>query len=142
MSDHSTFLLPEQKVFGAAAAQRRDLNEANEPLLPETEFTGVVPTAADRKITDKPFALALAAATIFWLISGFCSVGSADMTWLTQLSSASQSYAPEFSVAKTMSVFSGSSYFLSLRRAVAASPGSESCSSILLKSSVSLSLPI
>ena len=107
MSDHSTFLLPEQKVFGAAAAQRRDLNEANEPLLPETEFTGVVPTAADRKITDKPFALALAAATIFWLISGFCSVGSADMTWLTQLSSASQSYAPEYSVSKIMSVFLG-----------------------------------
>ena len=108
MSDHSTFLLPEQKVFGAAAAEKRDLHDANEPLLPETEFTGFVRTAADRQITDKPFALALGAASIFWLISGLCSVGSADMTWLTQLNGTSQSLgAAQFSVAKIMSVFLG-----------------------------------
>jgi hypothetical protein len=107
-SDHSALLLPEQKVFGAAAAQRRDLHEAEEPLLPETEFTGFVPTAADRKITDKPFAWALAAATISWLVCGFCSVGSADMNWLAQLHDTSDSYSPvPFSVAKIMSVFLG-----------------------------------
>ena len=108
MSDHSALLLPEQKVFGAAVAQRRDLHEANEPLLPETQFSGFVPTAADRNITDKPFAFALAAAAIFWLISGLCSVGTADMTWLTQLHDASQSQATvQFSVSKIMSVFLG-----------------------------------
>jgi hypothetical protein len=107
MSDHSTFL-PEQLAFGAAAAQRRDLNDANEPLLPETEFTGFITTAAERNITDKPFALALAAATIVWLVSGFTSVGRADMTWLSQLNDSSQSLAPgQFSVAKIMSVFLG-----------------------------------
>jgi hypothetical protein len=108
MSDHSALLLPEQKVFGAAATQRRDLHEAEEPLLPETEFTGYVPTAADRKITDKPFAFALAAATISWLVSGFCSVSSADMSWLAQLHDASESYGPvSLSVGKIISVFLG-----------------------------------
>jgi hypothetical protein len=108
MSDHSAFLLPEQQVFGAAAAERRDLHDANEPLLPETQFTGVVPTAAERNITDKPFAFSLAAASIFWLISGFCSVGSADMTWLNQLQNAAQTAdLVQFSVAKIMSAFFG-----------------------------------
>jgi hypothetical protein len=91
-----------------AAAERRDLHEANEPLLPETEFSGFVPTAAERKITDKPFAFALAIASIFWLISGFCSVGSADMNWLNQLHDASESFNPsQLSVAKIMSAFVG-----------------------------------